>query len=97
MRALLDAHDPVEKKMFGGLAFLVGGKMAIVASGQGGAMVRVDPDDAEGLCSLAGVERMVMRGRPMDGWLRLQGSVLDEDEALIAWIERGVAAAAAAG
>lgn len=97
MRALLDDRDPVEKKMFGGLAFLVGGKMAIVASGQGGAMVRVDPEESDRLCEGAGVEPMIMKGQPMKGWLRVRTDQLEEDRELQAWIDRGVKAAAAAG
>ena len=97
MRALLDERDPVEKKMFGGLAFLVGGKMAIVASGQGGAMVRVDPEESDHLCDAEGVEPMIMKGQPMKGWLRVATDRLEKDSELQAWIDRGVSAAAAAG
>ena len=64
--------DHVEKAMFGGLAFLVGGNMAVVASGQGGVMVRVDPAESERLQRSKGVEPMVMKGRPMAGWLRIE-------------------------
>lgn len=96
IRGLMDDRDPVEKKAFGGLCFMVGGKMAIAASGQGGALVRVDPAEAEALCEQPGVERMEMRGKPMDGWLRVETSRLDEDQALVTWIDRGVAAAEAA-
>src|SRR4051794_16688111 len=60
-----------EKRMFGGLAFLVHGNMAVAASGQGGLMVRTDPADAESLTAEPHVGRMVMRGREMDGWLRV--------------------------
>lgn len=94
IRALLDGRDPIEKKMFGGIGFMVGGKMAIAASGKGGIMVRVDPDESESLCAGTGVERMVMRNKPMDGWLRVQADQLDSDAELTAWIDRGVAAAA---
>jgi TfoX/Sxy family transcriptional regulator of competence genes len=60
-----------EKKMFGGLAFLVGGNMAVAASGQGGLMVRVDPADSERLIRTTKAEVMEMRGRAMTGWLRV--------------------------
>ena len=60
-----------EKKMFGGLAFLVGGNMAIAASGQGGILVRVDPEESSALVAKTAAEVMVMRGRPMEGWLRV--------------------------
>jgi hypothetical protein len=79
-----------EQKMFGGLAFLVGGNMAIAASGQGGLLVRVDPDDSEGLTKEAGVETMVMRGRAMAGWLRVEAGHVESDDELAAWVDRGV-------
>lgn len=75
-----------EKRMFGGIAFLVGGNMAIAASGQGGLLVRVDPDESDELARADGVETMVMRGRAMRGWLR----VADPGEELPAWVARGV-------
>ncbi len=96
IRALLDEHDPVEKKMFGGVGFMVGGKMAIAASSRGGALVRVDPSESDHLCELEGVERMEMRGRPMDGWLHVAPGRLDSDRDMQEWIDRGIAAAAAA-
>src|SRR5258706_2609725 len=67
------AEEPrlTEKKMFGGLAFLVGGNMAVAASGQGGLMVRVDPAESDALVASTKAEPMVMRGRPMQGWLRV--------------------------
>jgi hypothetical protein len=77
-----------EQKMFGGLAFLVNGNMAIAASGQGGALVRVDPEDVS-LASAPGVSAFVMRGRPMDGWLRVDGDHLRNEDELLAWVERG--------
>ncbi|WP_091758279.1 TfoX/Sxy family protein [Pedococcus cremeus] len=86
-----------EKRMFGGLAFLVEGHMAVAASGQGGLMVRVDPATSEELVDGALVDRVVMRGREMDGWLRVASAAVDDDEALRAWVVRGVAAARALG
>ena len=76
-----------EQKMFGGLAFLVNGNMAVAASGQGGLLVRVDPAESAGLVLSTGAEEMVMRGRAMAGWLRAEPA---EDE-LSDWVERGVA------
>ena len=69
-----------EKKMFGGLAFLIGGNMAVAASGQGGLMVRVDPASSDALVAETNARLMEMRGREMKGWLRvdakdLKGSV----------------------
>jgi TfoX/Sxy family transcriptional regulator of competence genes len=84
-----------EKRMFGGLAFLVHGNMAVAASGQGGLMVRVDPTEAEALTAHPGVDRMEMRGRAMDGWLRIDAGVVAGDEPLRRWIDVGLAAARA--
>jgi TfoX/Sxy family transcriptional regulator of competence genes len=86
-----DEQSVAEKKMFGGLAFLVGGNMAIAASGQGGALVRVDPDETEELVASAGAEPFVMRGRSMKGWLRVDAEHLRTKRQLSAWVARGVA------
>jgi hypothetical protein len=84
--------DAVEKRMFGGLAFLVNGHMAVCASGRGGLMVRVDPAEAPALLARPGVSRMVMSGREMDGWLRVVGSpAADEVADLPFWVDEGVA------
>ncbi|BCK53649.1 TfoX/Sxy family protein [Nocardia wallacei] len=83
--------ETVEKKMFGGLAFLVGGNMAVAASGKGGLMVRVDPDEAAGLADGEHVAPMVMGGRSMRNWLRVDSEVVADDDALDQWIQRGVA------
>ena len=73
-----------EKKMFGGLAFLVNGNMAVAASGQGGLLVRVDPEESDSLVASTNAETMEMRGRQMPGWLRVEaGDDLPE------WVERG--------
>lgn len=79
-----------ERKMFGGLAFLVGGNMAVAASGQGGLLVRVDPARTEALVGESHIDRMEMRGRAMDGWLRVAAAAVDDDE-LRRWVERGLA------
>lgn len=78
-----------EKKMFGGLAFLIGGNMAVAASGQGGIMVRVDPDEGDELVATTAACPMEMRGRAMSGWLRVDAADLATDEELAAWVERG--------
>jgi hypothetical protein len=77
-----------EKKMFGGLAFLVGGNMAVAASGQGGLLVRVDPAESDELVE-AGAQLAVMRGRPMPGWLRVAAEDVSDDPALAVWVDRG--------
>ena len=64
--------------------------MAVAASGQGGLMARVDPADSERLVDDAHIHRVVMRGRPMDGWLRVDPAALDTDDELAAWVARGV-------
>jgi TfoX/Sxy family transcriptional regulator of competence genes len=79
-----------EKKMFGGLGFMVGGNMAVAASGQGGLLVRVDPAASEALVASTDAYPMEMRGRQMAGWLRVDSEHLTGDE-LAAWVERGVA------
>src|SRR3954462_1379381 len=75
---------------FGGLAFLVGGNMAVAASGQGGLLVRVDPAESKQLVTTTPAEEMVMRGRPMRGWLRLDSADVAGGE-LDVWVERGLA------
>jgi TfoX/Sxy family transcriptional regulator of competence genes len=84
-------RDLTEKKMFGGLAFLVGGNMAVAASGQGGLLVRVDPAESDALVASSSARPMEMRGRQMQGWLRVDGEHLRTKHQLAAWVERGVA------
>jgi TfoX/Sxy family transcriptional regulator of competence genes len=92
IRGLVSREAGVEeKKMFGGLAFLVGGNMAVAASGQGGLLVRVDPHESARLVETTPAEEMVMRGRSMAGWLRLESVAVAADEDLSAWVARGVA------
>jgi TfoX/Sxy family transcriptional regulator of competence genes len=79
-----------EKRMFGGLAFLVNGNMA-VASSDRGIMVRVDPDETPALVEEPNASRMVMRGREMNGWLRIEHAGVDDDSTLETWVRRGVA------
>ena len=83
--------DPglTEKKMFGGLAFLIGGNMAIAASSEGGAMVRVDPGQSEALVTTTKATPMHMRGRDMPGWLRISSDDLRTDDQLASWVEIG--------
>ena len=91
LRLLLDAYHLTEKKMFGGLAFLLGGHMAVAVSGQGGLMVRVDPAQTETLLEEPGAAPFEMRGRPMSGWLRVSADALDDDAVLLSWAGRGLA------
>jgi TfoX/Sxy family transcriptional regulator of competence genes len=80
-----------EKKMFGGLAFLIGGNMAVAASGQGGLMVRCDPAETEKLVAKPHARRFEMRGREMDGWLRVDDEGVRTKRQLEPWVKRGVA------
>jgi TfoX/Sxy family transcriptional regulator of competence genes len=80
-----------EKKMFGGLAFLIGGNMAVAASGQGGLMVRVDPVRTAELVATTPARRMEMRGREMDGWLRVDDEGVKTKRQLEPWVETGAA------
>jgi hypothetical protein len=95
IRTLLgDRAGLTEQKMFGGLAFLIGGNMAIAASGQGGILVRVDPGESDELVATTPAEPMEMRGRSMAGWLRVEKADVAEDAALAEWVERGTVYAA---
>jgi len=89
----LVAADPdvTEQRMFGGLAFLVGGHLSVAASGQGGLMVRVDPEQTAALVARPHARPMEMRGRAMQGWLRVDSEGLPTRHELEAWVERGVA------
>jgi TfoX/Sxy family transcriptional regulator of competence genes len=80
-----------EKKMFGGLAFLVGGNMAIAASGQGGLLVRADPNESEKLVATTNARPMVMRGREMPGWLRVDADAVRTKKQLAKWVAIGAA------
>jgi TfoX/Sxy family transcriptional regulator of competence genes len=81
--------DLTEKKMFGGLAFLIGGNMAVAASGQGGALVRADPASSETLVATTNARLMEMRGREMRGWLRLDSEHIRTKRQLARWVELG--------
>ena len=83
--------EVTEKRMFGGLAFLVGGHMAVAASGQGGLMVRCDPQETDALLAESGARPFEMRGREMAGWLRVDADGSTPPDALRPWVERGVA------
>jgi TfoX/Sxy family transcriptional regulator of competence genes len=89
--ALRSEDGVVEKRMFGGVAFLVHGNMSVSASGQGGMLVRVDPSTTKELTADPNVHVAVMRGREMPGWLRVDDAGLESAAQLRAWIRRGVA------
>jgi TfoX/Sxy family transcriptional regulator of competence genes len=90
VRELVHAEAGVtEKKMFGGLAFLIGGNMAVGVSGQGGILVRVDPGESDALVASTPAQLMEMRGRSMRGWLRVGSEGVADDAELAEWVERG--------
>jgi len=84
------APDVSEKKMFGGLAFLVGGNMSVAASGQGGLLLRVDPDETDALAAKPHAGPFEMRGREMKGWLRVDAEGVRTKRQLEPWVRRGV-------
>ncbi len=90
IRALVGGEpDLTEKKMFGGLAFLIGGNMAVAASAEGGALIRVDPAQSNALVETTNARLMEMRGRQMQGWLRVDPEDLRTERELATWVELG--------
>jgi TfoX/Sxy family transcriptional regulator of competence genes len=91
IRELIAGESGVtEQKMFGGLAFLIGGNMSVSASGQGGLLLRCDPEETDKLVAKPHAERFVMRGRAMDGWLRVAPEGIRTKRQLEPWVKRGV-------
>lgn len=91
IRGIIGEHPTLtEKRMFGGLAFLIGGNMSVAVSGQGGLMVRVEPDRTESLLDRPGAGPMVMRGKELTGWVRVGDEVLGDDATLQGWVDVGV-------
>src|SRR5215471_2502007 len=96
IRELLSGERGVtEKRMFGGLAFLIGGNMAIAASGQGGLLVRADPAESEKLVATTSARPMEMRGRSMQGWLRVDSDDVRTKRQLSKWVTVGTRTARA--
>lgn len=90
IRELLDAESGLtETKMFGGLAFLIGGNMAVAASGQGGVLVRADPAQSDRLVATTNARLMEMRGRRMKGWLRVDPNDIRTKRQLTKWVKLG--------
>ena len=95
IRAAIGKQDGVtERRMFGGLAFLVKGHMAVGASGQGGLLLRVDPGETDSVVCEDGVSRFEMRGRQMNGWVHVDPSATASDQELTRWVQVGVGYAA---
>jgi TfoX/Sxy family transcriptional regulator of competence genes len=88
---LAGESDVTEKKMFGGLAFLISGNLAVGASGQGGILVRADPEQSDELVATSNARLMEMRGRPMQGWLRVDSDDVGTKQDLAKWVELGKA------
>ena len=88
---LADERDVSEMRMFGGLAFLVGGNLSVAASGQGGLMVRVEPAETDALLARPHVRRFEMRGRSMQGWVRVDPEGVRTRRQLASWVRRGAA------
>ncbi|HEU4347590.1 MAG TPA: TfoX/Sxy family protein [Actinoplanes sp.] len=84
-------HGVAEQRMFGGLAFLINGNMSVAASGRGGMLVRVDPEEGHALVDDRWVRPMVMRGREMRGWLQVDAAAVGGGAQLERWVARGVA------
>jgi TfoX/Sxy family transcriptional regulator of competence genes len=91
LRELLADEDAItEKKMFGGLAFLLHGHMSVSASGKGGLLVRIDPAETDAALASPGVTLMEMGGRTMDGWVRVAPEAVMTKRELATWVERSV-------
>lgn len=88
---MADEAGVTEMRMFGGLAFLVGGHMAVAASGRGGLMVRVDPAETDALVAKPHARPFEMRGRSMQGWLRVDADGVGTKRRLEPWVRRGIA------
>ena len=92
LRAILsDQPGVVEKRMFGGVAFMVGGHLAVGASSKGGLMLRVEPGQTEALLAEPRAAPFEMRGKAMSGWLRVDLDGSADDHELRRWVERGLA------
>ena len=91
LRELLAGEDGItEMKMFGGLAFLLNGHMSVSASGQGGVLARIDPEETEAVLKRPNVSLMEMRGRTMDGWVRVAPEGVKTKRQLQGWVDRSV-------
>jgi TfoX/Sxy family transcriptional regulator of competence genes len=86
-----DEPGCTEKKMFGGLAFLLNGNMAVAASGRGGLLVRVDPDESAAFVATSDARLLEMRGREMPGWLLVDAGAVQRKAELARWVKRGLA------
>jgi TfoX/Sxy family transcriptional regulator of competence genes len=91
IRELIATEDGLtEKRMFGGLAFLIDGNMSVSVSGQGGLLLRVDPAETDALLAKPHAQPFAMRGREMQGWLRVEPDGVRSRAQLERWVRRGV-------
>jgi hypothetical protein len=90
---LADEEGVIEHRMFGGLAFLIGGHISVVASGRGGLMLHCEHEETEQLLARPHAKAVVMRGREMRGWIHVEADGVKTKRALGPWVERGVAMA----
>jgi TfoX/Sxy family transcriptional regulator of competence genes len=87
---LMFEPDLTEKRMFGGLAFLINGHMAVAVSGRGGLLTRVEDDETDRILAMPGVEPFEMRGKALRGWAHVGEEAVAEDDDLLRWITTGV-------
>ena len=92
IRAVVQAEPGLAaRRLFGGLAVLIHGNMAVSASSKGGLLLRIDPADSGALVREPHAHRFEMRGREMDGWLRVDAAAVETDDELRRWVDHGVA------
>jgi hypothetical protein len=89
-KVLAARRDVVEKKLMGGLCFMVKGGMCCSVSSRGGLLVRVGPEAFERLLGEPHVAPMEMRGRTMTGFVRVMPDGYRTEAALRKWVQRGV-------
>jgi TfoX/Sxy family transcriptional regulator of competence genes len=90
VRRLMEGESGLtEKRMFGGLAMLVNGNMAVAVRGGGGLMIRVDPDESDAMLDDAGASIAIMQGRPMRGWIVVESGAVAKPADLQRWVKRG--------
>lgn len=87
---VLTERGVTERRMFGGLAFLINGNMSVAVSREGGLMLRIEPVETEAMLRKPHAEPFEMRGRAVQGWLRIEVEGLATKRQLERWVARGV-------
>ena len=96
IRAAIAKHAGVrERKMFGGLAFMLNGNFAVSAYKDGGVMIRCSGEDWQALCSEDGAKPMLRKGAPVSGWVLITAEAVRDKASLSKWVRRGLAYAGA--